>query len=42
MPDRFVAGGGDGKADHPRRIAEALDGLDAGVGIVERQVESCT
>ena len=39
VPDRLVARGGDGKADHPRRIAEALDGLDAGVGIVERQVE---
>ena len=39
MPDRLVPRGGDGKADHAGRVAEALDGLDAGVGIVERQVE---
>ena len=39
VPDRLVAGGGDGEAHHARRVGEALDRLHAGIGIVERQIE---
>ena len=39
VPDRLVAGGRDREADHAGRVGEALDRLDAGVRIVERQVE---
>ena len=39
VPDRLVARRGDGEADHARRVGEPLDRLDAGIGVVERQIE---
>ena len=39
VPNRFVARGGDGEADHAGRVGETLDRLHASIRLVEGQIE---